>query len=364
MPCSDTLIRRVLARALAAGVLAAAWLNPLPAGEPPVRVERARYLMGTICRGTAYHADPGRAARSLGEAFDAIAELEAVLSTWRLESELSRLNRSAGDGPVRVSIELAGYLDRALRLASATGGAFDPTVGALVEAWDLRGEGRIPTRGELARALRATGFRHVTLDRSAGTVAYARPGLRVEAGGLGKGYALDRAAAVLRRRGIDAALLDFGGQLLAIGAPPGEEAWEVAVAGPHDRDRPVARVRLRDASLATSGQSERGFRVEGRWIGHVLDPGRGRPVERRGSVTVLAPTAAEADAYSTALFVMGPQKGREWLEERPGVKAAWLEPGSKRKGREEWRISSRTRKGTTPRGRCGRGPVGADSPSR
>jgi thiamine biosynthesis lipoprotein len=320
---------RILVRTRPVWLLAAACLATGPVQGQQVRVERARYLMGTICRGTVYHADENRAAGALGRAFDAIADLEALLSAWRPDSELSLLNSGASQGPVAVSESLLAYLDLAVRLAAETEGAFDPTIGALSDAWGLRGTGRVPTTQELALARHATGYRHLRLDTGERTVTFLRSGLRVETGAMGKGFALDRASEVLRAEGVRSALLDFGGQLLAIGAPPGKDAWEVAITDPARRDKPAYGLLLRDASLATSGQSERRFETGGRGYGHVLDPGSGMPVPGSRSVTVLAPTGSEADAYSTALLVMGQGNGAKWLEKMPRVRAIWL-------GNERW----------------------------
>jgi FAD:protein FMN transferase len=315
----DTLIATLLG-------LAILGLSPrgAAAATAPHRAERARLLMGTVCRITAYGADREGTATAVEAALSEIAAVEAVLSTWRLDTEMSRVNRMAVHGPVTVSPLLEDFLLRSLELAERTGGAYDPSVGALVDAWDLRGEGRIPTAAELERALRAVGHGRVALDARRGQVVFLAPGLWIDTGGSGKGFALDRAAQVLRREGIASALLDFGGQLLAMGAPPGESVWTVAVADPKDRERPALVLELRDASLATSSQSERSRQVEGRHVGHILDPRTGAPVERWGSVTVRAPDATAADGLSTALFVLGPEEGLEWAR-RSDLEVGYLE---------------------------------------
>ena len=304
---------------------AATMSGSLARGEKAEPLRRARLLMGTICSVTAYPRD-SRTASAVEAALETIDGLEATLSTYREDSALSRLNRDAHRLPVPVSADLADFVRAALRISEATGGAFDPTVGSLVQAWDLRGEGRIPTADELDRARGAVGYRKVRLDPRDGTVSYSHPGLWIDPGGIGKGYALDHAAQVLRSRGVESALLDFGGQLLAVGAPPGEEAWLVAVADPGDRRRPALLLALRDLSASTSGQSERGRSAGGRWVGHILDPRSGAPVERRGSVTVIAPTGTEADGLATALFVMGADRGLEWAARQGRLAVGYLEP--------------------------------------
>lgn len=316
-----------------APMLLTAWLLGLSAGRAPapegsaVVAVRARYLMGTTCRVTAWHEEADRAGRAAAAALDEVAAVEALLSTWRDDSELSRLNRRAGEGPVEVSADLAAFLDVALRVAAATGGAFDPTVGPLVDAWDLRGEGRVPDADELAAARAAVGFDAVRLHDGPSALDLTAPGARLDAGAVGKGWALDRAAEVLRDHGVSAALLDFGGQLLAVGAPPGADGFRVAIADPLARERPAVLLVLRDASIATSAQSERGRRVGEDLVGHVIDPRTGRPVPVLGSATAWAPTAAEADALSTAFLVLGPAASAAWVAGHPDDRGvAWLEP--------------------------------------
>lgn len=308
---------------LAAVLAAAALGSGSQAGSHPGVVRRARYLMGSLCEITAFGPDATGTAASVEAALDRIEALDRLLSDYRDDSPLSELNRDGGGAAVPP--ELERFLRVALGWARETGGVFDPTVGALVDAWDLRGAGRVPLPFELDAARAATGFASVRIDPG-GRVRFERPGLRLDPGGIGKGYALDRAAEVLRQSGVQAALLDFGGQLLALGAPPGAAAWEVAVADPSDRDRPALVLRLRDASAATSGQAERGRRVGPIWVGHVLDPRDGRPVPRQGSVTVVAPDATAADALSTALLVLGPEPALAWAGEHQPLGVGFLQP--------------------------------------
>jgi len=286
---------------------------------------RSRYLMGTRCSGTAWGSTPERAAAALEAAFDEIARLEAILSDYRPESELSRLNRTAFPSPFSCSSDLFDFILVSTRYAKRTGGAFDITIAPLTAAWDLRGAGRIATPDQVARALERVGSGRLQLDRDARTVRFGTEGMSLDPGALGKGYALDAAASALRARGVEAAMLDFGGQVLAIGAPPGEEGWTVGVADPARRDREAATLLLRDESIATSGNAERGIEVQGRDLGHVLDPRTGAPVSTRRTASAIARSAAEADAFSTALLVMGPDEGLDWAGRQPGLAAMFLE---------------------------------------
>jgi thiamine biosynthesis lipoprotein len=168
------------------------------------------------------------------------------------------------------------------------------------------------------------GWRRVRLDPAGRTARFDARGVGVDFGGIGKGIALDAAAVRLREHGVTAALLDFGGQVLALGSPPGEPAWRIAVADPDERGRPAETLWIRDASAATSGNSERGAGPRG---GHILDPARRGAASFNGSVTVVQPEATAADALSTALFVMGPDAGGRWAEAR-GIAALFLWRGA------------------------------------
>jgi thiamine biosynthesis lipoprotein len=303
----------------------------LGAGVPladAVEIERARLLMGTTLRVVVQAEDERAAVASAEAAFDAVARVEDVLSTWRPEAQLSRANAAAAMGRAELTPELASWLDVALRHARDTGGAFDPTVGPLIDAWCLRAEGCVPDAVRLAHARALVGVERVDFDAASRSLRLPGRGAWIDSGGFGKGAALDRAAAALRDRGITAALLDFGGQLLAIGAPEGEDTWRVAIADPGNRHAPALELRLRNASASTSAQSEQSFRVEGgRRVGHVLDPRSGGPVSFAGSATVVSAGALEADALSTALLVLGPRDGLAWIRRhRPDLAAAWLEP--------------------------------------
>lgn len=242
----------------------------------------------------------------------AVAELrrvEALLTTWKPGGELDRIDTAPAGKPVTVSRELVDLLALDFRWIAKTGGAFDPTVAPLIRAWDLRGKGRIPTASELAAARAATGPRHFRIDAAGRAVARLAPEAGIDEGAWGKGYGLEMAGAVLRKAGVESALLDLGGQVLALGSDTAEKPWRVPVAHPRQRQRTVVELGLANLSASTSGDSERSRQVGGRQIGHILDPRTGEPAPDFGSVTVVAPSALVADILSTAFFVLGPEKG-------------------------------------------------------
>ena len=267
---------------------------------------------------------PGRdAALEASEAaVRAIEAVDGLLSTWREDTPLARLNAAPPGVPHETPAELVALLKSIFEWSERTGGAFDPTVLPLVRAWGIRGAARVPNAMELHAARRATGLALFSFDESPSSPSLPSPARRVarldaaagiDEGAWGKGWALDRAAEALRAAGITSFTIDLGGQLLVAG-----EGRIVAVADPRNRSRMVAALRLKDASASTSGNSERGLDVNGRRIGHLLDPRTGEPAPDFGSVTVVAPSALVADVLSTALFVLGPKDGMALSERLRG----------------------------------------------
>ena len=220
--------------------------------------------MGTTLRVGVYAASRGSGIAAIEAALAAVQLTDSLLSTWRDDSELARLNHTPPGQPAQVTPPLAAVLAEVGRWGRASGGAFDPTIGALVDAWDTRGRGRVPTPVDLARARERTGPR--AIERSADGKVWRRTvdGAWLDSGGFGKGAALAAARDSLTAHGITSALLDFGGQVLAVGADTAGRAWQVPVAHPSRRLESAARLELRDRSASTSAQSERFVEVVGR----------------------------------------------------------------------------------------------------
>lgn len=282
---------------------------------PPehVWVERRAYLMGTLLRAGVEASSREAGVVVLEEVFEEIRRLEAVLSSWTPQSEIGNVNTAEAGAPVRISVELWELLREAAEWSERTGGAFDPAVGALVDAWDLRGAGRVPEEEELAAALRSTGMGRYHIAPEVPEITRLRTGAWLDTGGFGKGAALRASVAVLRAQEVEVAYIDFGGQVVALGSPSGETGgWEIGVAHPARRDETVAGIRLEAGSVATSSQSERFVEVGGQRFGHVLDPRTGKPVARGTSVTVVTEDPLVADVLATALLVMGPEAGGRW----------------------------------------------------
>jgi thiamine biosynthesis lipoprotein len=307
--------------------MCSAWIVPLSvfpsSAAAGIEVTRSALQMGTYSDVTVLAPTRAAGLELAGVALEAIARVEDELSTWRPSSEISAINRAPIGCPHALSPAVAAILGPVFELAAETGFAFDPAIGALSDAWGIHEQGRIPTPEAQASARSATGVDAFFLDPAAATISRNRSAARLDVGGFGKGAALDRAAAALRGRGVSSARLDLGGQVLVLGGP-----FPIALAHPERRDDPIAVLDLTNASISTSGNSERAIVTASGSIGHILDPRTGAPATFRGSVTVIAPTALEADVLSTALYVLGPEPGIRLARSRPGVEALFVEATS------------------------------------
>jgi thiamine biosynthesis lipoprotein len=259
-------------------------------------------------------------------ALDRIDALEQQMTVYRDDSEVSRINLTAHLGPVEVEPGLFRLLEQAVAIGHATCGAYDVTAGALSLAWGfVRGPRRVPDPGVLEDARARTGQHHLRLDPERRTVTFARPGIVINLGSIGKGYAIDRAVDVLQDHWWPTTGLVHGGRssVYALGSPPGRFGgrWEIALRNPFDPEVPLGNVHLRNRGMGTSGTSFQRFEADGKVYGHILDPRTGAPAEGPASVTVLAPTAAEADALSTAFYLLGVKAATEYVAGHPEIGA-------------------------------------------
>jgi thiamine biosynthesis lipoprotein len=280
--------------------------------------------MGTTLHVTVAAPSRASAIRAIDDAFLAVRRADSLLSTWRDDSEMARLNRSSPGQPVPVSADLYVLLQESARWSRLTDGAFDPAVGSLVDAWDLRGSGRVPSTAALARARGAAGFSHFVFSQPSRSVSRDDSAAWIDTGGFGKGVALREARRALARRGIRSAMLNFGGQVLVVGPNRDGADWTLPVAHPSRRAEPAAWLHGRGWSASTSAQSERFVTAGGKRLGHILDPRSGVPVPPWGSVTAVAQDPAVADVVSTALFVLGPEVGLRWAQAREDVGVLFL----------------------------------------
>ena len=321
-----------------AGVAVAAWPGaetPRAQGPPLVRAEGSADAMGTAYSIVAYGTDRGRLESAVAEALDEARRLDQMLSNYKPESELSEVNRFAAERPVPVSDEFFQLLADCIEYSRESEGTFDITVGPLMKVWGFyKGSGHLPHRAEVRGALEMVGYRNVILDAKDKTVRFARAGVELDPGGIGKGYAVDKMAALMRHDGVVAALISGGGSsIYAIGAPPGEPGWKVAIKDPRDPSKKAGEAVLKDESMSTSGNYEKYFWAEGKIWSHIMDPRTGFPSEGTLSVSLITPRTIDSEAWAKPYYILG----RDWTirhkpkdfrvffcEDKPNTPCAWL----------------------------------------
>jgi FAD:protein FMN transferase len=280
---------------------------------------REAAIMGTRITVEVWHADAAAAASAIDAVIAEMHRVDALMSTFKPESQLSKVNRDAAAGPVKVDPELAGLIARALEFSEMSGGAFDITYASVGYLYDYR-ERRHPTEAQIEAALPAINWRHVAVDREASTVRFLRPGVRVDLGGIAKGHAVDACIAILAQRGITNATVTAGGDSRILGDRRGRP-WIVGIRHPDDRDRVIARIPLEDAAISTSGDYERYFDEDGVRYHHIIDPKTGKSPTGVRSVTVIAPSSTLAEGLTKSVFILGPEKGLALVERQEDVDA-------------------------------------------
>lgn len=250
--------------------------------------------------------------------FQEVDRVDALLSNYKQSSEISRINQAAYQQEVTTDPETFCFLETCLDWSSRSKGAFDITVGKLMKIWKFFGaSGAVPSLDELGRARDEVGWQKIRLDKSRRTVRFLSPELELDPGGIGKGYAVDRAVMMLRTRQVSAALLSAGSSTIyALGAPPMEGGWKVRVPSADPQATSISTVVLQDTSLSTANLSEKNFIHDGKLYGAIMDPRTLRPVEGMVQVTVISPSATDSDALSNALFASGPEDRELLLDER------------------------------------------------
>lgn len=308
----------------------------VPASEP-LRLERSTDAMGTTFTVVLYGSNREAMNQAIDAAFEEVHRLDALLSNYRPASEWSRINREAAEHPVAVSQELFRLLSDCMEYSRASEGTFDLTVGPLMRAWGFFGGDRhVPSADQIHEALELVGYRHVQLDTRKRTLRFDRPGVEIDPGGVGKGYAVDRIVEVLRARGMRNALIAASGSsIFGLGNLPDEpRGWPISIADPWDHRKNVAQVFLKNMSLSTSGSYEKSFRVSGHRYSHIMDPRRGAPAESAVQVTVLAPRAIDSEVWAKPYFIQGvnwtsAHKPKFWrvlyCENTPGAGCSWVE---------------------------------------
>jgi len=319
--------RRLLRGSVAILSLLASGCGSPSTAPPPAPtaqlVERTRPAMGADLSLTAWTPDEAVAISAFDEVFADFEHLENLMSVWREGSDVLRLNAAAGDHPVPVSRETRDVLRIAREVSDWTDGGFDVTFGALTDLWkfDHDQDNVIPDVRLVRERLPLVDYRLLDIDEGAGTAFLRRKGMRVHLGGIGKGFGVDRAAAILRRRGLSDFMIQAGGDMY-VGGVRGDRPWRLGIRDPRGpADRGFATVELSNGTFSTSGDYERAFMKNGRRYHHILDLSVGQPARGCRSVTLVTPRAAIADALAKGVFVLGARDGMALVERLPEVEA-------------------------------------------
>jgi thiamine biosynthesis lipoprotein len=259
---------------------------------------------------------PERADAAINSAFDEIGSLGRLLNFFSASSELSSINKNAGISEVRVSPVTLDVIEKAIYVSENTNGAFDPTIGPEISLWDFHSR-KIPDDKTIRERLPLVNYRLIKVDKNKSTVYLEKKGMLMDLGAIAKGYAADKAVEELKKKGIKAGLVAVAGDIRAFGLKPDGKPWRIGIRSPRPRnngDEIMATVELTDMAISTSGDYERYFISDGKRYHHILDPKTGRSADGCRSVTVIAKKGFQTDAFSTGVFVLGPEKGKEVLK--------------------------------------------------
>ena len=281
---------------------------------------QSRMIMGTSVEITVSQTHSQRAEEAMAAAFREVERIDLLMSHYRPESEVSQITRQAGEKETQVSPETLEVVERALYFSRLSGGAFDITIGPVFGLWNFR-EGKIPEEKSLQENLKKVDYRKIKVDRAKSSVYLESRGMELDLGAIAKGYAVDRASAVLRKEGVENFLVKAGGDLAVSGAKGNGVAWTIGIQHPRLPSELIGKLRPSQAAVSTSGDYEKFFFRGGERYHHILTPSTGLPARECQSVTILAPSAMDADALATSVFVLGPQKGFALLEHFPDVQA-------------------------------------------
>ena len=285
-------------------------------------VEQTFASMGTELRLTAWTTDEAGAVNAFKEIVQEFDRLEGLLSNWRENSDVQRLNAAAGKHPVPVGTDFRDIVRTARQVSEWTGGKFDVTFGVMAGLWKFdyqNKDGTVPEHSEVVRRRSLVNYRDLEVNEDAGTAFLRREGMVVNLGGIGKGYAVDRARDILRKRGFHDFMIQFGGDMYAAGHH-NDRPWRLGIQDPRGpADRIFAAMDVSESTFSTSGDYERFFIKDGRRYHHILDPATGEPTQGRRSVTIMTDSATVADGLSTGIFILGPKAGMALIQRLPGV---------------------------------------------
>jgi thiamine biosynthesis lipoprotein len=292
-------------------------LLPLMASADWLRGEAA--IMGTAINVELWHEDADQGRILIDAVMKEMHRIDDLMSTYKPDSELSRVNRNAATGPVTVDNELLTLIEHALMFSDITHGAFDITYASAGQYYDYR-KGRKPDSKQLAEVLPAVSYHHVRLEPVRSSVQFLQPGVRIDLGGIAKGYAVDSSIAILQAAGVRNALVSAGGDTRVIGRR-WDHPWRVGIRDPRNRDSLVSTIPLEDAAISTSGDYERYFEEDGVRYHHILNPDTGDSSREVHSASIIGNNATDTDALSTSVFVMGVDKGLKLVNSLPDTEA-------------------------------------------
>ncbi|MCH8209276.1 MAG: FAD:protein FMN transferase [Nitrospinae bacterium] len=294
---------------------------------PPIK--RTQFLMGALVEITVPGPADKETQAAVNQAFDEIKRIENLMSSYLPSSEIFLLNNSSGGEFIKVSHEVIKVIREGIKWGEASGGAFDITIGPVVKLWDFDGSHKkVPDLKLLGEAVALVNFRDILIQDS--KVRLARPGMALDMGGIAKGYAVDRAIEVLKKKGLSGAIVNAGGDLMAYGEKSPGQPWIIGLQHPRKPDKITISFAGAGQGVATSGDYQKYFMLENQRFHHILNPESGMPVRGVISATVVAPTVMQADALATAAFILGPEKGIALLDSLEGVEGMWIEEGGER----------------------------------
>jgi thiamine biosynthesis lipoprotein len=283
-------------------------------------VKETRILMDTFCEISCYGGSKDQAVAAIDAAFKEMERIERVFSKFDENSEVSKINRLAGSEKVKVSEEVFKLTEESIYYSGISEGAFDITVAPFMEIWGfVRKQKAMPDKYAVENALKSVGYKNIELDREELSIRFLNKGVKIDFGGIAKGYAVDRAKDVLVSKGIKNGLVNLGGNIFALGNAPGRKNWKIGVQDPKNKGKLLRSFELTNRAISTSGNYERFFEIGGKRYSHIINPITGEPCQGIISVTVAADSAETADAFSTAIFVMGEEKGLSLAKSIKGI---------------------------------------------
>ncbi len=290
-----------------------------------LRYAKSLGLMGSVFELTAVSPNDSLNRAAVRAGIKEIQRIEALISSWDPRSQTSEINRQAGRQPVKVDRELYELIARCQKVSQLTGGAFDISFASVDRIWKFDGSMQaVPEDSVIAASVRHIDYQRILLSPTDTTVFLPETGMKIGFGGIGKGYAANRARAVMQAMGIASGLVNAGGDLTCWGSPPQKEAWRIGVADPKARNQILAWLSLQDMAVVTSGDYERFAMIEGKRYAHIIDPHTGWPVSGLKSVTIICPDAELADALATSVFVMGQEKGLDLINRLKDIEAVLI----------------------------------------